>query len=368
MGNDPNYSKWVQRSLNRLISAGINADGDGASSVYREGLSKFKLIYGVNEVGLRDDQIGMKTQDLLIRLNTTKIDGGLYIDWLKKIVPGAPQTANGNSGEFNSSVLEFQNRETKAGHHLVQDGLVGFKTEFRLIQRFKVDPPGSTPIDVPKKPIDPFIQHLNTMTQDKRYGFMMEITAKRWAEAPADQRVKDLAQKMKRDWELGIPRQYFFEERELRRLVYGDSRVTPEQDPKNKLTRLMLKGLAPWSYGYYDLSDNMVQIIVQENFMSSALEPFTDLYMLPFASMADYENRLQRFYQTVKDIHDRIDIGIGRIQYYKNKEHGDPNARLAHNLAKGLSKDDKHVYSAYRGQMPGEWWEYESPLPVGRKW
>ncbi|MEO5859953.1 MAG: hypothetical protein ABIR33_13500 [Pyrinomonadaceae bacterium] len=368
MGHDPNYTKWAQRSLNRLIGTGIRADGDGTATVYREGLAKFKTIYGVKEMGLADDQIGSVCQDLMIRLNSTKIDGGLYVDWLKKVVPGAPQYANGTPGEFNNSVKEFQKGETAKGNHLVQDGLVGFKTEYRLIQRSKVDPPGSTPTDVPKKPVDPFIQHLNSMTQDKRYGFMMELAAKRWAEAPADQRIKDLAQKMRRHWELGIPRQYFFEERGLRRLIYGDSRVAPDQDPKNRLTRLMQKGSLPWSYGYYDLSDNMVQILLQDNFMSSALEPFIQLYVRPFMSMEDYEQRMQRFYQTVKDVHDRIDIGIGRIQYYKNKEHGDPNARLAHNLAKGLSKNESHAYSAYRGQMPGEWWEYESPLPVGRKW
>ena len=148
MSYDPNYVKWVQRSLNRLMRKNLAINGIREGNFeYTGAIAEFKATYGVDEPGLTGDQIGAKCQDAIIRFNNNGGDYGDYCAWLCKVVPNAPAPAQaqGVSGVLESAVRKFQQKEK-----LKVDGWVGYKTELRLIEISKTQPPGSKPGDTPK--------------------------------------------------------------------------------------------------------------------------------------------------------------------------------------------------------------------------
>lgn len=385
MSHDPNYVKWVQRSLNRLIGSAMVVNGDPNAGKYRDELAKYKTSRDVKEPGLKLDQIGKKCQDVFIRDNMSFADGGAYIGWLKKVVPSVPPEAN-FMPHFAKAVRDFQISENaKPGTKLEVDGVVGPKTEYRLIQISKIEPPGSVANDTPPPPIDPFLQSLNSLPKEKRYGFMMNLAVDYFAKPENNwhQGIRQLAERLKPHDVYGIPGQYFFTKGSVRYLCYGDASIVESEDagpgkirripanPKDPLNRLKQRikpAKSVFGYAYYDVNDPIVQEILKRNFMVSASAMLHPFYAYPFTSKDHYDKMLEKFRLEIVDIYNDIDKGIGEIYKLRGQSHGEPSMRLAQALAKGLSNNHLHVYSAFKSQMPPEWWQYESPLPVGRKY
>jgi hypothetical protein len=386
MSYDPSYIKWVQRSLNRLIGSAMVVNGNPDVGKYREELGKYKTSRTLEEPGLKIDQIGKKCQNSIIMENMTFADGGAYIGWLKKVLPSVGPAANLPS-HFDQPVRDFQiNENKKPGVNLEVDGVVGPKTELRLIELFKVEPPGSVPTDTSEAPqIDAFIKSLNSMPKDKRYGFMMNVTADYYAkpEGMWHPGIKELAQRLRAHDVYGIPGQYFFTKGNVRYLCYGDPSIQESEyagegkirkipanpkDPLNKLKLLIKPANSIFGYAYYDVNDPKVQEILKRHFMYSASAMLHPFYAYPFTSRAHYDRQMEKFRHEILEIYKMVDLGIGEIYKLRGQSHGEPSMRLAQALAKGLSRDHRHIYGAFKSQMPPEWWQYESPLPVGRKY
>lgn len=128
--HDPEYIKWVQYSLNRLISAWIYTDG-AVSDYYRTCVKAFQTkrlpVTG---------QVGPDTQDLLIRINNfnESFATKTYLKWV--------QTALNESTGYDGDINGFMTKETKKAiqnfqlkhKHKHIDGVVGSKTERDLIK------------------------------------------------------------------------------------------------------------------------------------------------------------------------------------------------------------------------------------------
>lgn len=147
--SEENYVKWVKRSLNRSIGARLKVDGNKTPR-YRKAVSSFQLItvpkYYMYPVALFGN-VDEETQDAIIRLNHSSEE---YLNWMQKAL-----TATGHAvvvtGVLDSATIEklreFQSRKDLG---LENDGWVGAKTETRLFEISKLEPPGSTVPVIPK--------------------------------------------------------------------------------------------------------------------------------------------------------------------------------------------------------------------------
>jgi hypothetical protein len=132
---DPvNYIKWVQRSLNRILKSGLTVDGK-VSDKYRNAVRQFQQGRGINPTG----QVNEKTQDKLIKANEADVT---YMTWVQQALNkhGAGLLPDGKTGtQTKNAIKAFQNGRVP---DLCVDGLVGAKTELRLIQAGGGLPPG----------------------------------------------------------------------------------------------------------------------------------------------------------------------------------------------------------------------------------
>jgi hypothetical protein len=135
------YTKWVQRSLNRLYGLNLPIDGVDTSPAYRAALRKFNLEYSGRDYPDIDEQ----TQNDLIYANEGH-EG--YVKWvigrLINVGFGALRPSPTYTPEIREAIKAFQ---AKVG--LRADGYVGSKTELALIKRTNVLPPGEPKNDPP---------------------------------------------------------------------------------------------------------------------------------------------------------------------------------------------------------------------------
>lgn len=141
------YIRWVQLSLRRILGVKLEANGKD-SAAYREAVKAFQ-----RQPQWRlsvDGKVGQHTQNALIKANAQNPH---YVEWINKALnqTGAdlPDSDTMMSEQTKTAIKGFQ-----AYHGLRDDGWVGPKTEFRLIQASKILPPdrpsGYPPSKLPK--------------------------------------------------------------------------------------------------------------------------------------------------------------------------------------------------------------------------
>lgn len=138
MGWETDYITWVQRSLNRLVDTAIVVNGK-ASKKYRRAVEKFNRNFVIAPLDAPIDDVGVVTQDTIIRENETDYN---YMTWVQimLIVLGYTNLAP-TSGikdlKTRNAVKSFQR-----SHRLKADGFIGFRTETAIVNDTKQPPPG----------------------------------------------------------------------------------------------------------------------------------------------------------------------------------------------------------------------------------
>jgi hypothetical protein len=148
-GIDPrDYVRWVQRSLNRLLDAGIVVDG-ATTTAYHEWVTEFKWSRGLPA----DNVVDETTQNAFIKANHKE---PVYVMWAQEALvdsgAGYDLKVDGIFGPKSKKCLQsFQ-----AYNGLEDDGWLGAKSETKLIEVTGIYPPGEKRGDVPKpKPVPP---------------------------------------------------------------------------------------------------------------------------------------------------------------------------------------------------------------------
>ncbi len=162
---DAKYIAWVQRSLNRIFGASLVTDGRD-SGPYRSLVRRVQAKNGLPVTGLVDSP----TQDAIIKDNERNRN---YMVWVQRalesdsIFTDPPLKTPRASGSFKSygltlGIKAFQERQKPPGI-LVKDGFVGSKTEIRLIEKCRCNPPGYVKPKPPPKPEDNLLERVRNM-------------------------------------------------------------------------------------------------------------------------------------------------------------------------------------------------------------
>jgi peptidoglycan hydrolase-like protein with peptidoglycan-binding domain len=135
------YTKWAQRSLNRLYGARLPTDGSDSGKAYRAALRRFNLEYSGRDYANIDEQ----TQNDLIYANEGNES---YVKWiigrLNNVGLGPLPVGPTYTAQIRMAIEAFQ---AKVG--LKVDGYVGSKTELAFIKATGVVPPGDPKKDPP---------------------------------------------------------------------------------------------------------------------------------------------------------------------------------------------------------------------------
>lgn len=145
------YTKWVQRSLNRLYGLNLPTDGVDSSEGYRSALRRFNLEYSGRDY--RD--IDERTQNDLIYANEANES---YVKWvigrLNQVGQGPIPVSPTYTSKIRKAIKAFQGKAgLKVPGKSGGDGYVGSKTELALIKATGVLPPGEPRKAPPPKKI-----------------------------------------------------------------------------------------------------------------------------------------------------------------------------------------------------------------------
>jgi len=136
----PDYLKWVQGSLNRLVGAGLKVNGLD-SATYRNYVKMFQSIASLNSNGKVDE----KTQNALIKANHKNRD---YVKWVQQALIKTGIGVNLKpSGIMDQKTINII-KSFQANQGLKADGWLGAKTETSLIRVSGLIPPGVIIIDI----------------------------------------------------------------------------------------------------------------------------------------------------------------------------------------------------------------------------
>jgi carbonic anhydrase len=131
-GHDPQYVKWVKRSLNRILERRMIVDGND-STQYRNAIRVYQQRTNLSV----DGKVGRQTQDQLIKNNE---EDTAYAKWVQQALNkhGACLNPNGRLQTTSKNAIKrFQSCQ-----NITSDGVVGFQTELRLILEGGGLPPG----------------------------------------------------------------------------------------------------------------------------------------------------------------------------------------------------------------------------------
>ena len=161
------YIRWVQRSLNRLLGAGIIVDGVTTAGYY-EWVNEFKWSRGLPS----NSSVDEATQNKLIKANHTD---PIYVIWVQQALiraaAGPDLKVNGTFGPSTKTSLQsFQSY-----NGLLDDGWMGARTETKLIEVSGLYPPGEkrgdTPKPVPVPPKPPAPDWIDPKSAEQRFEF-----------------------------------------------------------------------------------------------------------------------------------------------------------------------------------------------------
>lgn len=138
MGWETDYITWVQRSLNRVVDTAIAVNGKD-SKKYRRAVKKFNRNFVIGTLDAPKDDVGVVTQDTIIRENETDYN---YMTWVQimLIILGYTNLAPTNGRKdvkTRNAVKSFQR-----SHGLKADGFIGFRTETAIVNDTNQPPPG----------------------------------------------------------------------------------------------------------------------------------------------------------------------------------------------------------------------------------
>lgn len=172
--HDPEYIRWVQYSLNRLISAWIRTDGT-ISPYYRTCVSAFQVI------AKAPIPHGLFDKDSHLRLIAINNDGQnaatrIYLRWAQTALKEAGYyvgVTDGTMGEnTKSAIRSFQ----KFAKHKHLDGIIGPKTERDLkqyVRKYKVPGYYAGGINMPG-PVEQNGEPINVPPNPKTVNILME--------------------------------------------------------------------------------------------------------------------------------------------------------------------------------------------------
>ena len=158
MAHDPEYIRWVKRSLNRLFAgyADIRTTDGSPTPRYRELIKAFQRE---TRCPTQDGSGDSATQERIVAISNVDTNrwSRLYIKWFQEALQAAG-FGNGFAadGYMNAKTKDaIRSFQTKQGHKKI-DGLVGFFTERNLVS-FVPEPtiPGYFPGGWKPKPVDP---------------------------------------------------------------------------------------------------------------------------------------------------------------------------------------------------------------------
>lgn len=287
--HDAEYIKWVQYSLNRLLSAWIYTDGS-VSDYYRTCVKAFQQKAGGVPHGMMDED----THARLIAVNNinTKFPTRVYLKWVQtalKETTGFKGTPDGlMTKETKAAVQKFQ----KSVNHKHIDGVVGPKTERDLIKK------------VPNLMIPGWYMGGNKSSDDP-----IAEGGDDWEKNKNDWNTLDV---MIRAWTNGLI------------VEMEESKVFLEKIKNDTIKRMLPKLLERQIWGYsprykYDfLPANRVNKMDVQTNLSDPNIMFNGLHQIrneatlfPISSTADY--RRQLFRNAVEQLYEDIDYGIFEI-------------------------------------------------------
>jgi peptidoglycan hydrolase-like protein with peptidoglycan-binding domain len=325
---DPDYIKWVQRSLN-YDGAALPVNGVD-DKLYRDNVAIYKSRYTVND-GLQLTQVGSKCQDVMIRNNWLS---PAFQGWLGSLFPDA---ATGGSDALLKAVRKFQ-KDVK----LEVDGYVGPKTETALIAKFNKRPEDK-PIPKPQPENDPLLKWFNGLTNGERYTYIAGQCYMHYLMTPTDPELRALANFLRTSILKPVPRFFYFFTRELA------MKLKNSNDPD--LTKYIQKGWYSW---YIQFNDSVCKVLMARYMANS--EQFVRL--APYhsvATRAQLDRYVENFIWGVRELHLAIVDGIGTIAHWNEFVGEQAALKLGKNTIVGLSKSDQHLYSCYTGRMPNKW-------------
>lgn len=273
------YISWVQRSLNRLLGAGLITDGKD-TELYRIYVKEFQFCYNC---GTFFGEVDESTQNCLVKANHKE---PLYIDWTRQSLANGGFYSKGSTTEMPSDAI----RAFQAAAKLKVDGWMGAKTETALFYNVGLTIPGYYPGGPVPLPPDP--------VKERESGYLKNKFDPRTVE------------KMMTDWCM---------------LYQKELQQTPLVLPDMVERQVTLGMLAMFQDGHYDYSylnkANARAIAIGARYGQSvesntlnARRTLLDKLGRMRATLAP-ERMLRAFKGSVKDLYLEIDRGIMELKY-----------------------------------------------------